>query len=183
MKRIAYPLVLSAAAAAVAAASPSPAKLHAAMHIKPGLWEFDDQAKVTGDSVFADALVAGVPPAQRAQHLAQLRQMIAQPGRERECMSQATFEQRVFLTETGCKRTVVSNAANRLDVVTQCRAQDGGLTQIKNGRVLATSPTSAIMSFHSVSTRGGKTMTVDSLENGRWVSASCGNVHGIQQLR
>ena len=181
MKAIGYPLVVSTAL--LTAAAPPPAKVHAALHIKPGLWEFEDRARVTGDSVFADALVAGIPPAQRAQHLAQLRQMIAQPGRERECISQATFEQRVFLTETGCKRTIVSNTAKRLEVVTQCRAQDGALTQIKNGRVLATSPTSAMTSFHAVSTRGRKTMTVDSLETGHWVSASCGNVHGIQQLR
>lgn len=47
---------------------------HSALHIRPGLWEFNSTAKVVGDSVFRDALLGGVPAAQRAQHLAWLRQ-------------------------------------------------------------------------------------------------------------
>jgi hypothetical protein len=64
MKLIASPLVLSVAFSATATGT-SPMKLRAALQFKPGLWEFEDRARVTGDSVFADALVAGIPPTQQ----------------------------------------------------------------------------------------------------------------------
>jgi hypothetical protein len=187
-KRIPYLLVLPAAlaAAAIGAASGSPvpqsAKIHSALRIKPGLWEFNDRVKVTGDTVLPDASVAGLPPAQRARRLAELRRMIAQPSRERECMSQASFERRLFGIETSCRHIVASNSASRVEVLTQCRGQSGDLKQSKDARILAASPTAITMSFHAVSTRNGKTMTVDSLENGHWVGLSCGNVPDIEQL-
>ena len=175
-----------AAGGALAASNSFPAKpapkLHSALQIKPGLWEFYDAARVAGDTVFPDAVLAGVPAAQRARHLAELRQMIAQPSRERECISQATFEQRVFSLETGCSRTVASNTAGKLEIATECRGGSGTFEQYKGGKVLATSGTSVITSFHAVSTQGGKTMTVDSLERGHWVASSCGNISGIQQF-
>ena len=160
----------------------SASKMHSVLHIKPGLWEFNDTPKVVGDTVFPDAVVAGVPLAQRSQHLAELRQMISQPSRERECISQATFEQRVFSIESGCKRTVSSNTAGRLEIETECRDESGGLVQQKLAKILATSAASVISSFHAVSTRAGKTMTVDSVENGHWISSNCGGLHGIQIL-
>lgn len=159
-----------------------PFKMHSELRIKPGLWEFSDTAKVAGDTVVPNAVLARVPPAQRASHLAELRQMISQPTRERECISQAIFEQRVFGTESGCSRTIGSNTAGRLEIATVCRSESGGFKQYKTGKILATSGTSVITSFRAVSTQAGRTMTVDSVERGHWVGASCGNVHGIQQL-
>lgn len=175
-KRFPYGLVL---AGVLVSAAPAP-NPHVLLQVKPGLWEFDDTATVSGDSVFPDAVLAGVPGSQRARRLAQLRQMIAQPGKERECITEAAFEQRLFGIETGCSRTIVSNNASRIEIVTECRAESGGLGQYKKARVLASSPASATMSFHAASTRNGKTMTVDSVENGHWVTSNCGNVHGIQ---
>lgn len=172
----------SALVAAHAAQAIPGAKMHSALQIKPGLWEFSDTAKVAGDTVFPDAVVARVPAAQRAQHLAELRRMISQPSKERECINQAIFEQRIFGIETSCKRTIVSNTAGRLEIGTECRSESGGLKQYKIAKVLATSAASVISSFHAVSTRAGKTMTVDSVENGRWIGSNCGSVRGIQQL-
>lgn len=172
----------SALIEANAPASLSNGKMHSVLHIKPGLWEFSDIPKVMGDTVFPDAVVAGVPLAQRPQHLAELRQMISQPSKERECISQATFEQRVFTIESGCKRKISSNTPERLDIETECRDESGGLIQNKLAKILATSAASVISSFHAVSTRAGKTMTVDSVENGHWISSNCGGLHGIQVL-
>lgn len=175
-RRIRYALVL---AAALVSAAPAP-NPHVLLQIKAGLWEFNDSTKVAGDTVFPEAMLAGVPAAQRTQRLAQLRQMIAQPGRERECITQAAFEKRLFGLETGCKRTIVSNTPARIEIVTECEGESAGLRQDKKAKILATSPTAATMSFHAVSTQNGKTMTVDSVQNGRWLSSSCGNVHVIQ---
>jgi hypothetical protein len=168
-------------AAADKASSPPTGAMHAKSQIKPGLWEFGDSAKVTGDTVFPDAVLDQVPAAQRSQHLAALRQMISQPSRKRECITQAVFEQRLFGIETGCQRALVSNAAGRLEVLTQCHGAAGGLTQSKTMPILATSATGVPTAFQAVSTRAGKAMTVDSVEHGQRVSANCGDVHAIQQ--
>lgn len=169
-------------AAAGDSSSPRKSEMRSKLQVKPGLWEFDDSAKITGDTVFPDAVLDGVPAAQRAQHLAELRKMISQPSRARECITQAVFEQRVFGIEPSCKRTVAINTPNRLEVLTECRGEAGGLTQSKTARILATGATSVTTSFHAISTRAGKTMTTDSVEHGHWVNPNCGNVHGIQQL-
>jgi len=175
-------LVIFTALAAGSALVAAGEKMHSVLQIKPGLWEFSDTAKVAGDTVFPEAVVARVPAAQRAQHLAELRQMLSQPSRERECINQATFEQRVFGIESSCKRTIASNTAGRLEIETECRSESNGLKQYKIAKILATNAASVISSFHAVSTRAGKTMTVDSIENGRWIGSNCGSVHGIQQL-
>lgn len=169
--------------AANAPSSNSGGKMHSVLLIKPGLWEFGDTAKVAGDTVFPDAVAARIPPAQRAQHLTELLQMISQPGKARECINQATFEQRIFAIETGCTRTMTSNRADRLEVRTECRNESGGFQQSRIARILATNAASVISSFHAVSTRAGKTMTVDSVENGHWISANCGNIHAIPLLQ
>lgn len=177
-------ILMGAAAlpAASAFSSPPASQMHAKLQIKPGLWEFDDSAKITGDTVFPDAVLDGVPAAQRARHLAELRQMISRPSRERECITQAVFEQRVFGIETDCKRTIAANTSSRFEVTGQCHGAAGGLTQSKTSQVLATSPTAVITSFHAVSTRAGRTMITDAVKHGRWISSNCGNVHGIEQL-
>lgn len=175
-KQIPYALVLGGA---LVSAAPAP-NLHVLLQIKPGLWEFNDSAKVTGDTIFPETMLAGVRAAERAHRLVELRRMIAQPGRERECITQAVFEQRLFGVESGCKRTIVSNRPSRIEIATDCEGESGGLTQHKSAKILATNPILATMSFHAVSTKNGKTMTVDSIETGRWLGPSCGNVHGIE---
>jgi hypothetical protein len=163
--------------------SPLAGNSHAVLQIKPGLWEFSDTPKVTGDTLISDAMLATVPAAQRAQYLAETRKMMAQPSRERECFAQATFEQRVLSVGSGCTQTVVSNTASRIEVLTECRAESGGLKQYNSRKLTAPNPISVTTSFHAVVTRQGKTMTIDSIENGRWLNSSCGNVKGIQQLQ
>ena len=108
--------------------------------------------------------------------------MLSRPSRERECLTQAVFEQRLSGIGTGCTRTVVSNTSSRLEISTQCHGAVGALTQSTTTHILATSATSATTLFHAVSTRAGHTMTTDSVERGRWISSNCGNVHGIQLL-
>lgn len=174
--------LLAGTALAAAATPPPPPNMHPVLQIKPGLWEFDGTTKVVGDAVFPDAALTGVPVTRRVQRLMELRQMIARPSRERECMSQAIFEQRLFGIEPSCHRAVASNTGGRLEILTECHGESGGLKQSTNARILATTATSVTTSFHAVSTRADKTMTVDSIESGRWIGSSCGNVHGIEIL-
>ena len=162
--------------------SPPTGILHVVLQIKPGLWEFGDTPKVTGDTVISDAMLATIPATQRAQYLAETRKMMAQPSRERECITQATFERRLSSVGSGCTQTVVSNTASKVEILTECRAESGGMKQYNSRRLVAPNPISVTTSFHAVVARQGKTMTVDSIESGHFLSSNCGNVKGIQRL-
>lgn len=174
---IAVTALLAAGASSLLAAG----TMHSALHIRPGLWEFNSTGKVLGDTVFRDALLEGVPAAQRAQHMAWLRQQISQPSKELECLSQAAFERQISSLGSGCKQTVVSNTASRFEVLTQCVAEDRGWKDVMSSRTVATATTSTT-SEHGVSSKAGKAMTRDTIESGHWISSNCGNVHGIQIL-
>ena len=151
------------------------ARMQSALHVKAGLWEFDSSGKVTGDTVFRDALLAGVPPTQRAQHLALLRQGISEPNKERICVTQAFFDRAISSLGTGCKQTVLSNTASRIELLTECRVEDHGWKDQSSNRTVV-SPTTSIISEHGISTEAGKTMTRDTVQHGRWISSSCGNL-------
>lgn len=163
------------------APAPSP-NLHSAFRIRAGLWEFSDTARVSGDTVFPETILARIPAGQRAEHLAELRRMLSQPSRERECINQAAFERQLFTAGTGCRQALGSNTASRLELITECQSESGAFKQRSTSKAVASSPMSVITSMHAVSTQFGKTMTVDTIQSGRWISASCGNVRGIQQL-
>ncbi|HEY1638068.1 MAG TPA: DUF3617 family protein [Rhizomicrobium sp.] len=184
-KRIYLALVaLTVIAAPVLAKNLPPATVHVALQIRPGLWEYADRPKVTGDTIFPDAMLAHVPPAQRAQFLAETRKQMVEPQKARECMTQPKFEQRVSLSFTGCARKVLSNTASALEILTVCRSETQGMRQETQQRIVMSSPVVATSSTRAVSTRGGKAMTLESTEIGRWISADCGNLKNgvIQQM-
>lgn len=160
----------------------SPGARPTAFHIRPGLWEFHDTPKVSGDTVMPEMMLAKIPVSQRAHYLVEMRNMLSQPSTERECLSQSSFEQRLFSLADGCTRRVTSNSPSRMKVVTECRAKDGGTTQDNIRQVLASSPENVTTSFHAVTAREGKIMVVDSIEIGHWLASDCGKVHGIVQL-
>jgi hypothetical protein len=160
-----------------------PAAVHAALKLKPGLWEFANTPKVTGDTVISDAMTAKMPPAERAQFLADTRRMISQPQKVRECMTGAKFDQRLFSSAASdCTVTVVSNTASRIEVDTRCRGAGAGIQQDTDNRVAASSPISVTSAMHAVVSQHGKIMTVDTTDNGRWLTADCGGVKDIQLL-
>jgi len=155
--------------------------VHTVLQFKPGLWEFIETPKVTGDTVISDAMMAKIPPGQRAQFLAETRKMMAQPQTVRECMTQAKFNQRLFSTAgSGCTQTTVSNIASRIEVQTKCR--DAGTQQGTDRTVAASSATNVTSAMHAVVAQHGKTMIVDTSETGRWLSADCGGVKDIQVM-
>jgi len=180
-RAIAMPVIVAGLVAVWPSTFLSAAKAQSALHIKPGLWEFNSTGKVLGDTVFRDALLEGVPPAQRAQHLAWLRQQISQPSKERECLSQASFERQISSVGSACKHTLISNTTGRFEVLKQCVVEDHGWKDMSTSSTVIT-PTTFTTSEHGVSTKAGKTMTRDTVQTGRWISSSCGDVHGIQIL-
>jgi hypothetical protein len=160
-----------------------PAALHAVLKLRPGLWEFANTPKVTGDTVISDAMTARIPTAQRAQFLSDTRRMISQPQKVRECMTPARFDQRLFSSAASdCTVTVVSNSASGIEVDTKCRGAGAGIQQDTDNKVAASSPISITSAMHAVVSQHGRTMTVDTTDNGRWLTADCGGVKDIQVL-
>jgi hypothetical protein len=156
--------------------------LHVALQIKPGLWEFTDDTKVAGDTIVADVMLAHFPPAQRAQAVAQMRQEMTEPHKERECFTQTKFEQRVSIEFPGCARTVVTNTAKAFDIGSVCRSEAHGTKEDTTQRISVSGPAAVVTTTHAVTTRGAQSMTIDATTSGRWIGADCklGNV--IQQL-
>jgi hypothetical protein len=81
-------LVAIAVVIAPALAAPSsPLALRAVLQLKPGLWDFAEKSKVTGDTVVSDAMLANIPAAGRAQYLVETRKMLAEPSEVRDVMN------------------------------------------------------------------------------------------------
>ena len=169
------PLALIWSVALTSASAP-----HLLLQVKHGLWMFGDITKVTGDTVFPDTMKT--LPGDRAQRLAEVRGMLSQPSRERECLTQASLEQRIFNAGENCKQTIVSNTPRLFERLTECQSKIGSFTQDTRQRLVISSSTNMTMSTHSVSTQRGKTMVVDAVETGHLANLNCGNVHTIEQL-
>jgi hypothetical protein len=174
--------IAAVAFAVMAAPALGADSLHVALQIKPGLWEFTDIPKVTGDTIVADTMLAHVQPAQRAQFVTQMRQEMTQPHKARECFTQAKFEQRVSLNFPGCTRTVATNTAAAFDVRSVCRGEAHGTKEDTRQRISVSGPATVATSTHAVTTRGGKTMTIDATNTGRWIGTECKLGDVIQQL-
>ena len=169
-----------------AGASPTkaPAVVHVALQIKPGLWEFTDTPKMTGPTILPDAMVSNVPPGRRAQYLAETRQQLAEQHKERECITQAKFEQRLALSSDDCTRTMVLNTPSALDLRSTCRSESHGIKQSTEQKILGSSPSMVTSVVHFVTTRGAESMVIDTTEIGRWLGADCGGLKDdvIQQV-
>ena len=149
--------------------------------LKPGLWEFSVIPRVSGDTIMPQSMLARIPAAQRAQSMLEFRKSISEATRERECISQAKFESRLFSPEGGCTTKVNTNSPNRLAVQTECRAESGDTKQYTVRKVLASDPADVITAFHAITSQGNKAMTIDSVSRGHWIGANCGNLQGIPE--
>jgi hypothetical protein len=180
-KRIHLALAL-AVVVAVAGPALGAGNLRVTLQIKPGLWQYNDTTRVTGDTIIAEAMLAHVPPAQRAQFIADMRKQLTSPQRERECMTQPKFEQRISTTFGTCTRKMASNTIGKLDVQSVCHSEGSGMKEDTTQRIVVSNGDGATITTHAVTTRGGKSMTIDATETGRWISTACNLGDVIQQL-
>ena len=148
------------------------AKPHVALQIKRGLWEFDTEPRVSGDTVIANAISARIPPSQLPAYLAKTRRMLDEASKQRECINQARFEQQLLSAGAGCKQTSIADTPVRLELVQECRSNAYGAAQSTTSKTSASSA-NVIISSHSVTTRLGKTMVVNSVQTGHWVGPNC----------
>jgi hypothetical protein len=177
--------ILQAAVVSVACAAACTALVQAAQmtkpNIKPGLWEVTTNPKMTGEMPIPEEQLAKMTPEQRTRLEAAMKAGMLSGNKPRvykECMTPQKiargFEMDRGADEASCKRNIVSSTASELTLhdecdnpkrksVTDVHFEIKGGTQM-NGRI------------NVVITSSGKTMTVVSTVQGKWLGASCGTV-------
>jgi hypothetical protein len=163
---------------ALAAAALVEAAEYTRPNIKPGLWQVTVTPQMSGEMPIPDDQLAKMTPEQRAKVEAMVKGAGSKPHVYKDCMTPAKiakgFEMERGADEAACKRNVVSSTAAELTLHDECNHTNRktvsdvhfefkGGTQI-NGKL------------HIVTTASGKTMTVDSTVEGKYVAASCGAV-------
>lgn len=154
-------------------------------NIKPGLWEVTTNPKMSGDMPISEAQMAQMPPEQRSRLEAAMKAGMANSAKPRvykECMTPEKiargFEMDRGTDEASCKRNVIASSANVLTLHDECNtANRKSVTdvhfEIKDGTQMSGK-------INVVVTSAGKTMTVDSTVQGKWLGASCGKVKNVE---
>ncbi|HWM72019.1 MAG TPA: DUF3617 domain-containing protein [Steroidobacteraceae bacterium] len=177
--------LLQAAVASVACAGALTALVQAAQmiqpNIKPGLWEVTTNPKMTGEMPIPEEQLAKMTPEQRTRLEAAMKAGMLNGNKPRvykDCMTPEKiargFEMDRGADEASCKRNIVSSTASELTLHDECEnPKRKSVTdvhfEIKGG-------TQMNGKINVVITSSGKTMTVVSTVQGKWLGASCGAV-------
>jgi Protein of unknown function (DUF3617) len=155
-------------------------------NIKPGLWEVSNSPQVSGEMPIPDEQLAKMTPEQRARMEAAFKTYLgsgAKPRVYKECMTPEKIARGFDIDRKGddsaCTRKVVSSSASELTLHDECNQPERKTVsdvhfEIKGGTQMS-GKINVVMS-----SPGGKTMTVNSTVQGKWLSASCGSVKGIE---
>ena len=150
-------------------------------NIKPGLWEVTTNPKMSGEMPIPEEQLAKMTPEQRTRLEAAMKAGMLNGNKPRvykDCMTPEKiargFEMDRGADEASCKRNVVSSSASELTLHDECdNPKRKSITdvhfEIKGG-------TQMNGKINVVITSSGKTMTVVSTVQGKWLGASCGAV-------
>jgi Protein of unknown function (DUF3617) len=148
-------------------------------NIKPGLWEVTTNPKMSGQMPIPEEQLAKMTPEQRARLQAAMQAGGSKPRVYKECMTPEKiargFEMDRGADEASCKRTIVSSTANELTLHDEC-SRGADRKSVTDVHFEIKSGTQMNGKINVVVTSSGKTMTVDSTVQGKWLSASCGTV-------
>jgi hypothetical protein len=174
--------LLQAAVASLACAATVTALVQAAdftkPNIKPGLWEVTTNPKMSGQMPIPEEQLAKMTPEQRARLQAAMQAGAGKQRVYKECMTPEKiargFEMDRGEDQASCKRTIVSSTSNELTLHDECtRPERKSVTDVHFDIKGATQMNGKIK---VVVTSSGKTMTVDTTVQGKWLSANCGTV-------
>ena len=156
-------------------------------NIKPGLWEVTSSPQTSGDMPISDEQLAKLPPEQRARIQAAMQASLAagnKPHVYKECMTPEKIARNFEIDkgeDSSCKRKVVASSASELQLHDDCEKPERktvsdvhfhfkGGTQM-SGRI------------NVVTSANGKTMTVNSTIEGKWLGADCGSVKDAEEQK
>jgi hypothetical protein len=154
------------------------------LNVKLGLWEIATHPQVNGNLPITDEQLAKLPPDQRAKFEAAMQAALArgaQPRLFKECM---TAEKRSRGFEAGsdpsgkCQVTLVTNTASEFESHRECLSDDGKQSTSVHFRVVSSDHVAGTV--NALISHGGKTMTVNSTMEGKWLGADCGSVKDLE---
>jgi hypothetical protein len=150
-------------------------------NIKPGLWEVSNSPQVSGQLPIPEEELAKLTPEQRARMEAALKSYAAnsaKPHVYKECMTPEKIAHGFDIDRKGddssCTRKVVSSSANELTLHDECNRPQQ--TTVSDVHFEVKGGTQMNGKINLVMTSGGKTMTMNSTVQGKWLGASCGSV-------
>jgi hypothetical protein len=153
--------------------------------IKPGLWEVTNSPQISGEMPIPEDQLAKLTPEQRSRLQAAMQANLAKGNKPRvykECMTPEKiargFEIGPQADDSSCKRNVISSTAKELTLHDECSKADRKTVtdvhfEVKGGTQMSGK-------IHVVMNSGGRTMTVNSTLQGKWLSANCGTVKDAQ---
>jgi hypothetical protein len=157
-------------------------------NIKPGLWVITSSPQMHGElSIPADTL-ARLPPEQAAKIQAAMQAAMAnavKPRTFKECMTSEKIARGFDVQDEKdgkCQRTVGANSASDIEVRSECSSGDGNTTRVDAHFQLPDSE-QVTGTVNVVSTSGGKTTTINTAVQGKWLSSSCGDVKDIEVVK
>lgn len=154
------------------------------LNVKLGLWEIATHPQVNGSLPITDEQLAKLPPDQRAKFQAAMQAAVArgaQPRVFKECM---TAEKRSHGFNAGsdqqknCQVTLITNTANEFESHRECLSEDGKQSTSVHFQVVSSGHVAGTV--NALISHGGKTMTVNSTMEGKWLGSDCGNVKDIE---
>ena len=169
-------MLILAPTAAIAANTP--------LNVKSGMWEETRQTESSGVPPIPQSVLDTMPPEQRAKMEAMMKARAAGPHLTskvvRTCMTKEELN-RPFMPDDikECTHRVINSNGSIMEIEAQCM-QDGVVKATMSMRFEASSPerVTGISTFKSMSpTQGdGRSMTLTTRINARWLGADCGEV-------
>jgi hypothetical protein len=156
-------------------------------NIKPGLWEVSNTPQVSGEMPIPEEQLAKLTPEQRARMEAAMKAAMASGGKPhvyKECMTPEKIARGFDIDrhgdDTSCKRKVVSSSPNELTLHDECN--DSTRKTVMDVHFEVKGGTQMTGRINVVTSANGKTMTVNSTVQGKWLGASCGSVKEQPEL-
>lgn len=149
--------------------------------MKPGLWEVTTNPQMSGEMPIPEEQLAKMPPEQRARLEAAMKANMgkgAKPRVYKECMTPEKiargFEIDRHGDDSSCTRKVVSSTANELTLHDECNKADRKTVtdvhfEVKGGTQMSGK-------VNVLMTAAGKSMTINTTVQGKFLNASCGSV-------
>jgi hypothetical protein len=168
------PLVLTGLAATLSVQAANLVK----PNIKPGLWEVTSNPQISGQMPIPDEDLAKMTPEQRARMEAAMKSAGGQPHVYKDCMTPEKIAHGFDIDrheDSSCTRKIVSSSANEVTLHDECnkpkRKTVSDVHFEVKGTTAMTGKITVVMTSDS-----GKSMTVNTTLQGKWLSASCGAI-------
>ncbi len=173
------PLRLAGAAAAALFLTAILAAQPPMMDVKMGLWEITTKTNMGGAMPtmpkISEEDMAKMPPAQRAQIEAMMKNMAGAPMVTKTCMTKEKYDKNSFMQQRpnqNCTQTITNNTRTSMDATIVCTAPASTATM----HMEATSSSAYTSTVKSKSTTRGREMEITIDMAGKWLGADCGDV-------